>query len=151
MSLFEQINNDIKAAMLAREQAKLEALRSIKAAFLVAKAEGGQQQDLSPEKELAIVQKLFKQRKESAEIYKSNNRTELADKEIFEAGIIEAYLPKPMTDAEIDTIIMAVISEVGAKSPADMGKVMGAATKKFAGRVDGRIISEKVKNILSQG
>jgi uncharacterized protein len=150
MTLFEQINNDIKEAMMSREVEKLEALRSIKAAFLVAKTEGAQQHELSSEKELSIVQKLFKQRKESADIYNANNRKELADKELFEASVIEKYLPKPLTDEEINDIIKSVITETGAKSFAEMGKVMGAATKKLAGRVDGKIISEKVKGFLSQ-
>lgn len=151
MSLFDQVNNDIKAAMMAREQGKLEALRSIKAAFLIAKTEGAQQNELTPERELLIVQKLYKQRKESAEIYLTNNRKELADKEIFEAGIIEQYLPKPLTDEEITKVLQEVINETGAKSPSEMGKVMGVATKRLAGRVDGRVISEKVKLLLSQG
>ena len=150
MSLFEQINNDIKTAMMAREQVKLDALRSIKAAMLLAKTEGGQQHDLTPEREMMIVQKLYKQRKESAEIYLTNNRKELADKELFEAGVIEQYLPKALTDEEITNILKEVISETGAKTPAEMGKVMGVATKCLAGRVDGRVISEKVKQLLSQ-
>jgi hypothetical protein len=149
MSLFDQINNDIKAAMMARESGKLEALRSIKAAFLVAKTEGAQQHELTPEKEMSIVQKLFKQRKESAQIYITNNRQELADKELFEAGIIEQYLPKPLTEEEIISAIKDAITESGAKSMAEMGKVMGIATKKLAGRVDGKVISEKVKQLLS--
>ena len=150
MSLFDQISNDIKAAMMAREQGKLETLRSIKAAFLVAKTEGAQQHELTPDKELSIVQKLYKQRKETAEIYLANNRKELAEKELFEAGIIEQYLPKPLSDEEITSILKEVIVETGAKTPAEMGKVMGVATKKLAGRVDGRVISEKVKQLLSQ-
>ncbi|MBI5541640.1 MAG: GatB/YqeY domain-containing protein [Bacteroidia bacterium] len=148
MSLFDQISNDIKAAMLARESGKLEALRSIKAAMLLAKTEGANS-EISHEKELSIIQKLFKQRKESAEIYTKNNRQELADKELFEAGIIEQYLPKPPSDEEITTILKEIIEQTGAKSPAEMGKVMGVATKRFAGTVDGKIISEKVKQLLS--
>ncbi len=148
MALFETISNDIKTAMLARESGKLEALRSIKAAFLIAKTEGSNS-ELSPEKELLIIQKLYKQRKESAKIYSDNNRQELADKELFEAGIIEQYLPKPPSDQEITKILNEIIVQVGAKSPAEMGKVMGVATKRFAGSVDGKILSEKVKLLLS--
>lgn len=149
MSLFDQINNDIKSAMMAREQVKLDALRSIKAAMLLSKTEGAQQHELTPEKEMIIVQKLFKQRKESAEIYSKNNRKDLADKELFEAEVIEKYLPKPLTDEEITKIIKEVISETGAKTSAEMGKVMGVVTKRLIGRVDGRVISEKVKQLLS--
>lgn len=148
MGLFEIISNDIKNAMLARESGKLEALRSIKAAMLLAKTEGANS-ELSLEKELSIIQKLYKQRVESAKIYTDNNRQELADKENFEAKIIEKYLPKPPSDEEITKILTEIIIKVGAKSPAEMGKVMAVATKQFAGAVDGKILSEKVKQLLS--
>ena len=148
MGLFETISNDIKTAMLARESGKLEALRSIKAAMLLAKTEGANS-ELSLEKELSIIQKLYKQRKESAKIYTDNNRKELADKENFEAGIIEQYLPKPPSEEEIVKVLKEIIIQVGAKSPSEMGKVMGVATKQFAGSVDGKILSEKVKQLLS--
>lgn len=148
MALFEKINNDIKNAMLAHESGKLEALRSIKAAFLLAKTDGSNS-ELTSEKELSIIQKLYKQRKESAKIYIDNNRKELADKELFEADIIEQYLPKPPTDEEIVKILNEIIVQVGAKSPAEMGKVMGAATKHFAGSVDGKVLSEKVRQLLA--
>ena len=148
MTLFDQISNDIKAAMLARESGKLEALRSIKAAMLIAKTESSNS-ELSHEKELSIIQKLYKQRKESADIYSKNNRQELADKEIFEADIIEKYLPKPPSDEEITVALKEIIVQTGVKTPAEMGKVMGIATKRFAGAVDGKIISEKVKQLLS--
>ena len=148
MSLFDQISNDIKAAMLARESGKLEALRSLKAAMLIAKTEGANS-EISHEKELSIIQKLFKQRKESADIYSKNNRQELADKELFEAAIIEKYLPKPPTEDEINSVLKEIIEQIGVKSPAEMGKVMGIASKRFAGAVDGKIISEKVKQLLA--
>ena len=148
MSLFDQISNDIKAAMLARESGKLEALRSIKAAMLIAKTEGANS-EISHEKELSIIQKLYKQRKESADIYSKNNRQELADKELFEADIIQKYLPKPPTEEEINAVLIEIIEQTGVKSPAEMGKVMGLASKRFAGAVDGKIISEKVKQLLS--
>ncbi len=148
MSLFDQISNDIKAAMLARESGKLEALRSIKAAMLIAKTEGANS-EISHEKELSIIQKLYKQRKESADIYSKNNRQELADKELFEADIIQKYLPKPPTEEEINAVLKEIIEQTGVKSPAEMGKVMGLASKRFAGAVDGKIISEKVKQLLS--
>ena len=148
MSLFDQISNDIKAAMLARESGKLEALRSIKAAMLIAKTEGTNS-EISHEKELSIIQKLYKQRKESADIYSKNNRQELADKELFEADIIQKYLPKPPTEEEINAVLKEIIEQTGVKSPAEMGKFMGLASKRFAGAVDGKIISEKVKQLLS--
>jgi len=148
MTLFETINNDIKNAMLAHESGKLETLRSIKAAFLIAKTDGSNS-ELTPEKERAIIQKLYKQRKESAKIYIDNNRKELADKELFEAEVIEQYLPIPPTDDEIIKILNEIIVQHGAKSPAEMGKVMGIATKRFAGSVDGKVLSEKVRQLLA--
>jgi len=147
MTLFDKISNDIKVAMLSRESAKLEALRSIKAAMLLAKTDGSDS-GLTPEKELSIVQKLYKQRKESAEIYIANNRKELADKEFFEAEVIEQYLPKPPSEEEITKILTEIIVQTGAKSPAEMGKVMSIAAKRFAGAVSGKVISEKVKQLL---
>ncbi|MFH2095964.1 MAG: GatB/YqeY domain-containing protein [Bacteroidota bacterium] len=147
MSLFDQINNDIKAAMLAREKDKLEALRSIKSAFLLAKTEKGDS-DLPDEKAVAIVQKLAKQRHDSAEIYKQNNRMDLYDKEIFEAGVIEAYLPKQMDDGEIAAEVKKIIAQTGASGMKDMGKVMGMATKAMAGKADNKKIADTVKNML---
>jgi len=149
MALFETINTEIKNAMLAHESAKLEALRSIKAAFLLAKTDGTNA-ELTSERELAILQKLYKQRKESAKIYSDNNRQELADKELFEASVIEQFLPKPPDNTEITRVINEIITNVGAKGMADMGKVMGATTKHFAGAVDGKVLSEMVKSILSK-
>ena len=149
MSLYERVESDIKAAMLAKEREKLDALRAIKAAFLLAKTEKGASETLSEDTELKIVQKLLKQRKESAEIYKANNREELYAKEMGEAAVLEQYLPKQMGDAEIEAEVKKVIASVSAKGPQDMGKVMGMATKQLSGKADGKIISQKVKDILA--
>jgi uncharacterized protein YqeY len=149
MSLFDKVNEDIKTTMLAREKEKLEALRSIKAAFLIAKTEKGAADTLSSDTELKIIQKLIKQRKESAEIYISQNRKDLSDKELFEAGVIEQYLPKQMDVAELTAILKSIIEKVGAKSPQDMGKVMGIASKELAGKADGKLIADTVKSLLA--
>ena len=149
MSLFDKVNEDIKTAMLAREKEKLEALRSIKAAFLIAKTEKGAPETLSADTELKIIQKLVKQRKESAEIYISQNRKDLSDKELFEAAVIEQYLPRQMDISELTIILKSIIEKVGAKSPADMGKVMGVASKELAGKADGKLIAETVKSLLA--
>lgn len=148
MSLFDQVNEDIKKAMLAREKDKLEALRAIKAAFLLAKTEKAGSDELLPETELKIIQKLIKQRRESAEIYQQQNRIDLYDKEILETGVIEAYLPAPLSEDEINAIIKNIVEKTGAKTPADFGKVMGLAAKELSGKVDGKIISQKVKELL---
>lgn len=147
MSLETQINEDIKKAMLAREKVKLEALRAVKSAILLAKTADGSPA-LPDEAVLKIIQKLVKQRRESAEIYREQNRPELADNELEEASYIEAYLPRPLSPEELESVLREVIAEVGASSPADMGKVMGAATKRLAGKADGRTISETVKRLL---
>lgn len=149
MSLFETINEDIKKAMLDRQKEKLEALRGIKAAFLVAKTEKGSDGTLSPETELKVIRKMIKQRKESAEIYISNNRKDLYDKEMFEASVIEQYLPKQMNEEELTGILKQIIQRLGATNPSDMGKVMGTATKELAGKADGKKISEIVKKLLA--
>lgn len=149
MSLFEQINKDIKSAMLAKEKEKLEALRAIKAAFLIAKTEKGVSEDLSPEKEISVIQKLVKQRNDSADIYTQNNRPELAEKEQKEANYIAVYLPKQLSEAEIKDALKPIIEKVGATSMKDMGKVMGIASKEMAGKADGKLISTCVKALLS--
>lgn len=149
MGLFEKINDDIKSAMLSKEKEKLEALRAIKAALLLAKTEKGSTGELTPEVELKIVQKLVKQRKESAEIYKTQNRLDLAEKELFEVSVIEQYLPKQMSAEELEAAIKEIIQRTGAKSPADMGKIMGIATKELAGKAEGKIIADIVKRLLS--
>ena len=149
MSLFDQINEDIKKAMLAKEKDKLEALRAVKAAFLVAKTEKGAAETLSSDTELKIIQKLIKQRKESAEIYLTQSRKDLYDKEILEASVIEQYLPKQMSAEEITAALKQIIEKTGAKAPSDMGKVMGMASKELAGKADGKLIAETVKSLLA--
>lgn len=148
MTLFDQVNEDIKKAMLAREKDKLEALRAIKAAFLLAKTEKGGIDELPADVELKIIQKLIKQRRESADIYKQQNRIDLYDKEVLEANVIETYLPAAMSDEELNAVIKSIIEKVGAKTAADFGKVMGVAAKELSGKADGKIISAKVKEML---
>lgn len=144
-----RIQNDIKAAMLAKDKVALAALRAVKAAMLIAKtAEGAVKDTLTDAEVVKIIQKLSKQRVESAAIYKEQNRPELAEAELAEAAVLERYLPKALTDEELTVAVKAIIDEVGAKSMADMGKVMGVATKKLAGQADGRLISAKVKELL---
>ncbi len=147
MALEEKINADIKAAMLAKEAAKLEALRAVKSAILLLKtsAEG-----YNDDSELKALQKMVKQRKETADIYKTQSRADLADVELFQANIIESYLPKQMSEEDVRAEIAKIIVSVGATSPADMGKVMGAATKQLAGKADGKIVSVIVKELLSK-
>ena len=149
MSLFDIVSEDIKKAMLAKEKEKLEALRAVKTAFLLARTEAGAGGTLTPEAELKIVQKLVKQRKESAEIYQQQARNDLAEKELSEASVIEQYLPAQMSDEELEAALKIIIGKVGAQSPSDMGKVMGVATKELSGKADGKAISTKVKQLLS--
>lgn len=148
MSLFDQVNEDIKKAMLNKEpKDRLEALRAIKAAFLLAKTEKAGV-ELTSDVELKILNKLVKQRKESAEIYKSQNREDLASKEIAEAEVIEKYLPAPLSIEELEKGIKDIIERLGAKTIAEMGKVIGTSNKEFAGRADGKQISDLVKKLL---
>lgn len=149
MSLFDQISNDIKAAMLARDKLRLEALRGIKKEFIEAKTAKGSDGELHDDVALKILSKMAKQRRESAQIYTEQNRPDLAEPELAEAAVIESYLPQPMSEAELEEAIKAIIAEVGATSVKEMGKVMGAASKKLAGKADGKAISEKVKALLS--
>lgn len=148
MALEEKINADIKSAMLAKDQQKLEAIRGIKSALLLLKSSG---KPVTDEDEIKALQKMVKQRKESADIYQQQNRKDLADVENFQISVIEQYLPKQMGEAEIRAAVSQIISQVGAKSPADMGKVMGIATKQLAGKADGKVISELVKGMLAAG
>lgn len=148
--IFEQINADIKTAMLAREKVALEALRGIKKEFLEAKTAKGSDGILHDEQAVKIMQKMVKQRKETAEIYKTQNRADLAEKELAEVEVIEKYLPAQMSEAELEKIIAEIIVQLGASGPQDMGKVMGTASKQLAGKADGRLISEKVKAILAK-
>ena len=148
MALEEKVNADIKAAMLAKDQQKLEAIRGIKAALLLLKSSG---KPVTDDDEIKALQKMVKQRKEAAEIYHTQNRKDLEDVELFQANIIETYLPMQMSEDEIKSILTQIISQTGAKSPADMGKVMGVAAKQLAGKADGKIISGLVKEMLLKG
>jgi uncharacterized protein len=147
MALEEKINADIKSAMLAKEAAKLEALRAVKSAILLLKTSP---EGYNDDTEMKALQKMVKQRKETAEVYKTQNRPELAEVELSQAAIIETYLPKQMSEDEIKTEVAKIISTVGASSPADMGKVMGVASKQMAGKADGKVISAVVKELLSK-
>ncbi|HZY36525.1 MAG TPA: GatB/YqeY domain-containing protein [Mucilaginibacter sp.] len=149
MSLINQIDQDIKQAMLAKEADTLRGLRAVKAALLLARTEKGAGEELDKDTEIKVLQKLIKQRKESAEIYRAQSREDLYDIEMQEMAVIEPYLPKQMSHEEIETYLKELISRVGATSVKDMGKVMGAANKELAGKADGRTISEVVKKILS--
>jgi uncharacterized protein YqeY len=149
MSLELQINNDIKNAMLAKEKVRLTALRAIKAAILLAKTAEGASHELSDADVLRIIQKLVKQRRESAEIYKQNGREDLAGNELAELSFMEPYLPKTLSGEELEATLRQIISQTGASGPSDMGKVMGIATKQLAGQADGRQISETVKKLLA--
>lgn len=149
MSLFETVNGDIKKAMLARDRARLEALRGIKKEFLEAKTAPGSNGELSDEAAMKILAKMVKQRKESAAIYSSQNRDDLATVELGEAAVIEEYLPMLLTDEGLTEAVKAIIAQVGATSIKEMGKVMGAATKQLAGKAAGAAISAKVKSLLA--
>ena len=149
MDLFETINGDIKKAMLTREQARLNTLRGIKKEFLEAKTAKGADGTLSDDTALKILTKMVKQRKESAEIYVSQSRQDLADAELAEAAVIEEYLPKQLSDEELTAALTEIIAQVGATSAKDMGKVMGVASKQLSGKAEGRAISAKVKELLN--
>ena len=148
--LFDQISADIKAAMLARDKVTLEALRGIKKEFLEAKTAKGGDGTLHDEQGVKIMQKMVKQRKETALIYREQNRSELAENELAEAAVKKKPLPQQMSDAELEAAVTAIIAQVGATGPQDMGKVMGVATKQLAGKTEGRFISEKVKALLNK-
>jgi len=149
MSLEQKIMGDLKTAMLAKDEKALRSLRAIKAAILLAKTSEGSGGELKEDDEIKLLQKLVKQRKDSLEIFQQQNRTDLAQKEQEEIEIIEKFLPKQLSADELRSEVASIISEVGASSPADMGKVMGAATKKLAGKADGKTISALVKELLS--
>lgn len=150
MSLELNINGAIKTAMLAKAEAELRALRAIKAAVLLAKTAEGSSGELSEADEQKLLQKLAKQRKDSLDIFRQQNRPDLAVKEEEELAVIERYLPKQMSEDEIRAALKEIIASVGAASPADMGKVMGAATKQLAGKADGKVISALVKELLTK-
>lgn len=150
MSLEQTINAAMKTAMLAKAEAELRALRAIKAAVLVAKTAEGATGELTEADEQKMLQKLAKQRKDSIEIFRQQNRTDLAVKEEEELAVIERYLPKQLSEAELRAELEGIIASVGASGPADMGKVMGAATKQLAGKADGKAISALVKELLTK-
>lgn len=149
MNLFDQVSNDIKSAMLAKDKVRLEALRGIKKEFLEAKTAKGADGELTDDMAMKILAKMVKQRKESAQIYTEQNRPDLAEPELAEAAVIETYLPKQMNEEELTEALKAIIAQVGATTPQEMGKVMEVATKQLAGRADGRAISAKVKELLA--
>jgi uncharacterized protein YqeY len=148
MSLTTQIDQEIKQAMLGKQEARLRGLRAIKSALLLARTEKGASEEVSEETEIKVLQKLIKQRKESADIYKAQNREDLYKIEAEEMEVIEAFLPKQMERGEIESYLKDLINRVGATSVKDMGKVMGAANKELAGKADGKTISEVVKQLL---
>jgi len=148
MSLFDKVSKDIQETMKAGQKVRLEALRAIKTAFILAKTETGAA-ELPPDQELKILQKMIKQRRESADIYKAQNRMDLYQQEADEVSVIEQYLPGQLSEAEITAILQRIIVQVGATSPKDMGKVMAAAGKELSGKADNRMVAEKVKEMLS--
>jgi hypothetical protein len=147
--LFDKISADIKTAMLAREKVALEALRGIKKEFLEAKTAKGGDGTLSDDQAVKILHKMLKQRKESAQIYTTQGRQDLADNELAEAAVIEKYLPAQLSDSELEAAVKSIIETTGATGTQDMGKVMGIASKQLAGKTEGRLISEKVKSLLA--
>lgn len=149
MDLFDKVSEDIKAAMKAKDRVRLEALRGIKKEFIEGKTAPGADGNLTDEAALKILMKMAKQRKESAEIYKGQNRPDLAAEELAQASVIEEYLPKQLSDEELTARLKEIIAQVGATSAKEMGKVMGVASKALAGLADGRAISAKVKELLS--
>ncbi|MBD5174630.1 MAG: GatB/YqeY domain-containing protein [Bacteroidales bacterium] len=150
MDLYSKIDSDIKAAMLAKDKVRLTALRGIKKEFIEGKTAPGANGELTDEAAMKILVKMAKQRRESARIYQEQNRPELAETELAECAVIEEYLPKALSDEELTAELTKIIAQVGAASPADMGKVMGVATKALAGRADGRAISAKVRELLAK-
>ncbi len=149
MSLKHQIDQDIKQAMLAKNKEELEALRGIKSLILLAETEKGGSGEVAADVENKLLMKAAKQRKESADIFQQQNRSDLAEKELKQLEVISRYLPKQLNEAELMLELKKIMEAVGAKSPADMGKVMGAATKQLAGKADGKMISELVKKLLA--
>jgi len=150
MKLEQKIMAELKTAMLARDEKTLRSLRAVKAAILLAKTAEGSGGELKEEDEIKLLQKLVKQRKDSLEIYQQQKRTDLAQKEQEEIDVIEKFLPKQLSAEELKTLLTQIITEVGAASVADMGKVMGTATKQLAGKADGKTISAMVKELLAK-
>lgn len=149
MSLKQQIDSDIKTAMLAKNKDELTALRAIKSMILLAETEKSGTGELNTEIESKLLMKAAKQRKESAEIFQKEGREDLAKKELLELEVVSRYLPKQLSEADIQIEVKKIIEQVGAKGPQDMGKVMGTATKQLAGKADGKMISEIVKKLLA--
>jgi uncharacterized protein YqeY len=148
MKISERIDADIKAAMLARDKVKLEALRAIKAAIILARTDKGGSDILSDETEFKILRKLISQREEAAAIYKQQNRQDLYDKEVSEAGYISAYLPAMMSEEDVVAEIKKMLAELGPVSPAEFGKVMGMASKRLAGKAENKVIAARLKELL---
>lgn len=148
MELFDQISNDIKEAMKAKDKVRLETLRNVKKVFLEAKTAPGANDTLTDDTALKLIQKLVKQGKDSAEIYKGQAREDLAAAELEQVAVLEAYLPQQMSADQLEAALKAIITEVGATGGKDMGKVMGVASKRLAGQAEGRAISAKVKELL---
>lgn len=147
--MFEKVSEDIKAAMKARDKVRLETLRNIKKVFLEAKSAPGAADTLSDDAALKIIQKLAKQGRETARTYADNGRQDLADAEQAQVSVLEEYLPKPLTEAEIEAVVRDIISQTGASGMKDMGKVMGAASRQMAGKAEGGVISGIVRRLLS--
>ena len=147
--LFDQISNDIKEAMKARDKVRLEALRNMKKVFIEAKTAPGANDTLEDAQALKILQKLAKQGHDSADLYTSQNRPDLAEEEMAQVNVIESYLPKQMSEEEIEAVVKEIIAQTGAQSMKEMGKVMGIASKQLAGKADGKKISEIVKKLLA--
>ena len=150
MTLFDKISEDIKQAMLDKNKVALDALRGVKKEFLEAKTAKGSDGELHDDKALQILQKMVKQRKESAQMYLDANRPELADDELAQCKVIEQYLPEMLSEAELTEVLTAIIQQVGAQGPQDMGKVMGVATKQLAGKAEGKTINMVVRGLLAK-
>ncbi len=150
MTLEKNVNDQLKAAMLARDEARLRGLRAIKAAILLAKTSEGAGGALKEEEEMKLLQKLIKQRKDSLEIFEQQHRSDLAKKEKEEIGVIESFLPAQLSTADLRPILEKIIAEIGAASPSDLGKVMAVATRQLSGQADGKTISAMVKELLSK-
>ncbi|MEB3016748.1 GatB/YqeY domain-containing protein [Capnocytophaga ochracea] len=149
MSLQTKVMEALKEAMKAKDTVALESLRAIKSAILLAKTEAGAAEELSEADELKLLQKLVKQRKDSATLYAQQGRNDLAEPELAQMAVIEKFLPAQLSEAEVETALRGIINQVGATTPKDMGKVMGVASKQLAGKADGKLISEIVKRLLS--
>jgi len=149
MSLKQQIDADIKKAMLAKSKEELEALRSIKSMILLAETDKGAAGEISADTENKLLMKAAKQRKESADIFQQQNRSDLAEKELFQLDVISRYLPKQLSEGDLESALKTIITQLNAKGPQDLGKVMGAATKALAGQADGKVIADLVKKLLA--